>query len=175
MALGKRNRGAQVEPPAEQVSDKNRPGLGRHQPLGHLQPWGKGGEVQVDRHGDQTVRFDDADHVRMRDGRHQDLVPWCQVERVEKQVKPGPDRAARNAISGRRPSADQPVAQAVRVPSPDAGRQGIEELARADVESVALGANGLMEGMRPDAAFFDMSTNSVALRGIVCRDRAVEL
>jgi 3-hydroxyisobutyrate dehydrogenase-like beta-hydroxyacid dehydrogenase len=33
----------------------------------------------------------------------------------------------------------------------------------ADVESVALGANGLIEGMRPDTAFFDMSTNSVAL------------
>src|SRR5271165_3030870 len=32
----------------------------------------------------------------------------------------------------------------------------------ADVEQVALGANGLIEGMRPDAAFFDMSTNSVA-------------
>ena len=32
----------------------------------------------------------------------------------------------------------------------------------ADVESVALGANGLIEGMRPDTAFFDMSTNSVA-------------
>jgi len=33
----------------------------------------------------------------------------------------------------------------------------------ADVESVALGANGLIEGMRPDTAFFDMSTNSVAM------------
>ena len=32
----------------------------------------------------------------------------------------------------------------------------------ADVEQVALGANGLIEGMRPDTAFFDMSTNSVA-------------
>src|SRR5438270_12740079 len=32
----------------------------------------------------------------------------------------------------------------------------------ADVEQVALGAHGLIEGMRPDAAFFDMSTNSVA-------------
>jgi 3-hydroxyisobutyrate dehydrogenase len=32
-----------------------------------------------------------------------------------------------------------------------------------DVESVALGANGLIEGMRPDTAFFDMSTNSVAM------------
>src|SRR6266404_8501637 len=32
----------------------------------------------------------------------------------------------------------------------------------ADVEQVALGANGLVEGMRPDTAFFDMSTNSVA-------------
>jgi 3-hydroxyisobutyrate dehydrogenase-like beta-hydroxyacid dehydrogenase len=28
---------------------------------------------------------------------------------------------------------------------------------------VALGANGLIEGMRPDTAFFDMSTNSVAM------------
>ena len=33
----------------------------------------------------------------------------------------------------------------------------------ADVESVALGANGLIEGMRPDSALFDMSTNSVAM------------
>ncbi len=33
----------------------------------------------------------------------------------------------------------------------------------ADVELVALGTNGLIEGMRPDAAFFDMSTNSVAM------------
>jgi 3-hydroxyisobutyrate dehydrogenase len=33
----------------------------------------------------------------------------------------------------------------------------------ADVELVALGANGLIEGMRPDTAFFDMSTNSVAM------------
>jgi len=32
-----------------------------------------------------------------------------------------------------------------------------------DVEQVALGANGLIEGMRPDTAFFDMSTNSVAM------------
>jgi 3-hydroxyisobutyrate dehydrogenase-like beta-hydroxyacid dehydrogenase len=33
----------------------------------------------------------------------------------------------------------------------------------ADVEQVALGPNGLIEGMRPDAALFDMSTNSVAM------------
>src|ERR1700676_2061931 len=32
----------------------------------------------------------------------------------------------------------------------------------ADVEAVALGPNGLIEGMRTDTAFFDMSTNSVA-------------
>ena len=30
-------------------------------------------------------------------------------------------------------------------------------------EQVALGPNGLIEGMRPDTAFFDMSTNSVAM------------
>ena len=30
----------------------------------------------------------------------------------------------------------------------------------ADVEAVALGANGLIAGMKPDAAFFDLSTNS---------------
>ena len=33
----------------------------------------------------------------------------------------------------------------------------------ADVEAVALGPGGLIEGMRPDTAFFDMSTNSVAV------------
>jgi len=33
----------------------------------------------------------------------------------------------------------------------------------ADVEQVALGSGGLIEGMRSDAAFFDMSTNSVAM------------
>ena len=33
----------------------------------------------------------------------------------------------------------------------------------ADVEQVALGPNGLIEGMCPDAALFDMSTNSVAM------------
>src|SRR6201988_1716657 len=33
----------------------------------------------------------------------------------------------------------------------------------ADVEQVALGANGLIEGMSPDTAFFDMSTNSVTM------------
>jgi 3-hydroxyisobutyrate dehydrogenase len=33
----------------------------------------------------------------------------------------------------------------------------------ADVEAVALGPGGLIEGMRPDAAFFDMSPNSVAV------------
>ena len=32
----------------------------------------------------------------------------------------------------------------------------------ADVEQVALGPNGLIEGMRPATAFFDMSTNAVA-------------
>src|ERR1700733_6394138 len=32
-----------------------------------------------------------------------------------------------------------------------------------DVEAVALGPNGLIEGMRPDSAFFDMSTNAVAV------------
>src|SRR5258707_13575024 len=35
----------------------------------------------------------------------------------------------------------------------------------ADVEAVALGPNGLIEGMKPDTAFFDMSTNSVAVVG----------
>ena len=33
----------------------------------------------------------------------------------------------------------------------------------ADVEAVALGPNGLIEGMKPDTALFDMSTNSVAM------------
>jgi 3-hydroxyisobutyrate dehydrogenase len=33
----------------------------------------------------------------------------------------------------------------------------------ADVEQVALGPNGLIEGMRADTVFFDMSTNSVAM------------
>ncbi|MFT5392292.1 MAG: 3-hydroxyisobutyrate dehydrogenase-like beta-hydroxyacid dehydrogenase [Gammaproteobacteria bacterium] len=33
----------------------------------------------------------------------------------------------------------------------------------ADVEAVALGSNGLLEGMRPDTALFDMSTNSVSV------------
>jgi 3-hydroxyisobutyrate dehydrogenase len=32
----------------------------------------------------------------------------------------------------------------------------------ADVEAVALGPNGLIEGMKPDTTLFDMSTNSVA-------------
>jgi hypothetical protein len=32
----------------------------------------------------------------------------------------------------------------------------------ADVEQMALRPNGLTDGMRPDTAFFDMSTNSVA-------------
>ena len=36
-------------------------------------------------------------------------------------------------------------------------------IAAADVEQVALGPNGLIEGMRPDTAFFDMSTNSVTM------------
>jgi len=33
----------------------------------------------------------------------------------------------------------------------------------ADVEAVALGANGLVAGIRPGAAFFDLSTNAPAL------------
>jgi 3-hydroxyisobutyrate dehydrogenase-like beta-hydroxyacid dehydrogenase len=33
----------------------------------------------------------------------------------------------------------------------------------ADVEAVALGPNGLIEGLRPDSAYFDMSTNAVAV------------
>jgi 3-hydroxyisobutyrate dehydrogenase len=33
----------------------------------------------------------------------------------------------------------------------------------ADVEAVAIGPNGLIEGMEPDTAFFDMSTNSVSV------------
>jgi 3-hydroxyisobutyrate dehydrogenase-like beta-hydroxyacid dehydrogenase len=33
----------------------------------------------------------------------------------------------------------------------------------ADVEAVALGKDGLIEGMKPDTALFDMSTNSVAV------------
>ena len=33
----------------------------------------------------------------------------------------------------------------------------------ADVEAVALGPNGLIEGMKPDTAFFDMSTNAVSV------------
>src|SRR6267142_1970218 len=39
----------------------------------------------------------------------------------------------------------------------------VHDLSRADVEQVALGANGLIEGMHPDTAFFDMSTNSAAM------------
>src|SRR5579862_4728783 len=35
----------------------------------------------------------------------------------------------------------------------------------ADVEAVAIGPNGLIEGMKPDTAFFDMSTNSVSVVG----------
>jgi 3-hydroxyisobutyrate dehydrogenase len=38
----------------------------------------------------------------------------------------------------------------------------LPERVPADIEQVALGPNGLIEGMRPDTAFFDMSTNSVA-------------
>jgi 3-hydroxyisobutyrate dehydrogenase-like beta-hydroxyacid dehydrogenase len=33
----------------------------------------------------------------------------------------------------------------------------------ADVEAVAIGPNGLIQGMKPDTAFFDMSTNSVSV------------
>ena len=33
----------------------------------------------------------------------------------------------------------------------------------ADVEQVSLGPNGLIEGLRPDTALFDMSTNSVTV------------
>jgi 3-hydroxyisobutyrate dehydrogenase len=33
----------------------------------------------------------------------------------------------------------------------------------ADVEAVALGPNGILEGMKPDTAYFDMSTNSVSV------------
>ncbi|MBV9824527.1 MAG: NAD(P)-dependent oxidoreductase [Alphaproteobacteria bacterium] len=33
----------------------------------------------------------------------------------------------------------------------------------ADVEAVVLGPNGLIEGLKPDTAVFDMSTNSVAV------------
>jgi 3-hydroxyisobutyrate dehydrogenase len=33
----------------------------------------------------------------------------------------------------------------------------------ADVEAVALGPNGLIEGMKPDSALFDLSTNSVSM------------
>jgi 3-hydroxyisobutyrate dehydrogenase len=33
----------------------------------------------------------------------------------------------------------------------------------ADVEAVALGPGGLVEGLKPDSAYFDMSTNSVAV------------
>jgi 3-hydroxyisobutyrate dehydrogenase len=33
----------------------------------------------------------------------------------------------------------------------------------ADVEKVALGADGLIHGMRPDSAYFDLSTNSPAV------------
>jgi 3-hydroxyisobutyrate dehydrogenase-like beta-hydroxyacid dehydrogenase len=33
----------------------------------------------------------------------------------------------------------------------------------ADVEAVALGPNGLIEGMKPNTAFFDMSTNAVSV------------
>jgi 3-hydroxyisobutyrate dehydrogenase len=32
-----------------------------------------------------------------------------------------------------------------------------------EVEAVALGPNGLIEGMKPDTAFFDMSTNSLSV------------
>jgi 3-hydroxyisobutyrate dehydrogenase len=42
-------------------------------------------------------------------------------------------------------------------------RDGVTSLpVPADVEQVALGPDGPIEGRKPDSAFFDMSTNSVA-------------
>ena len=48
------------------------------------------------------------------------------------------------------------------------GEQGVEVVFTSlpvptDVEAVVTGPNGLIEGLKPDTAIFDMSTNSVAM------------
>jgi hypothetical protein len=83
MALGKRHGGAHVEAAAEEVSDEDRPCIARNQALGQVEPWRECADIQVDGHSDESVRFDDADHVRVRDRRHEDLVPGREIERVE--------------------------------------------------------------------------------------------
>src|SRR6185312_6966038 len=69
----------------------------------------------------------------------------------------------------RRAAADPYIANgAVWADSPKALAEQVEAVFTSlpvpiDVESVALGPNGLIEGMKPDTALFDMSTNSVAV------------
>jgi 3-hydroxyisobutyrate dehydrogenase len=72
-------------------------------------------------------------------------------------------------MSPRRPPAAAPISKlAVWANSPKQVAEQTEVIftslpVPADVEQVALGPNGLVEGMRPDTAFFDMSTNSVTV------------
>jgi hypothetical protein len=87
MALGKRDGGTHVEAPAEEVSDKHRPRFPSHQPLCQVEARREGDDIEVHRHSDEPVRFDDADHVRMRDRGHEDLVTGGKVERIEEQVE----------------------------------------------------------------------------------------
>lgn len=84
MTLGKRDGVAHVEASAEKVGDKDRPRFASHQALGQVKTWREGADIQVDGHRDEPVGFDDANHVRMGDRRHEDLVPGSEIDRVEK-------------------------------------------------------------------------------------------
>lgn len=93
------------------MGDEDRAGPFGHQPLGRIETWRQRADVQVDRHCHESMRFEDSDHVRMRDRGDKDLVAGVQVESIEEQVEPRADRAASDAMARRRPSACQPGAE----------------------------------------------------------------
>ena len=74
MLLCESRRRRHVKASTEEMRDKNRARPSRHETLGEVQPRRERSDIEVHRHRDQPVRFQDAHHVRVGDGRHEDLV-----------------------------------------------------------------------------------------------------
>src|SRR5450759_432681 len=121
---------------AEEVRHQHGRGARCDQPLGEVQPGRERRNVEIDRHRDQSVCLQDADHVRVGHRGDKDLGPGRQGERVQEKVEARPDGAAGQALACPRPARFEPFAQPLRFAGPDAGDQRIGEVTQADVEPV---------------------------------------
>src|ERR671913_1999956 len=82
----------EIHAPAEQVRDQNDPRARREGRLKHAGPRRERPGVDVHRDGAQTVLAYDPNHVRVRNGRDENLIPCPQTLRTKPQVPPTPHR-----------------------------------------------------------------------------------